>query len=468
MKLQQTQLGTALVETFERRFRDESKIQYRLSQGSLHITRTLAAGTTISPSTSALVPYMVLEWLDGFTLAEQLRARRERGESGRHLAEVMKMMAPVAEAMAFAHSLGVVHRDLNPSNLFVEMLPGGSSRLKVVDFGVAKVVSDHALSLGPRAATLGNIRMFTPAYGAPEQFSDRAGAIGTSTDVYAFALVLLELLTDRTPVDGESVGELMSRALDPLVRPSPWSMGVHVGEAVEQAFLSATQVDPAKRPQDIGAFWAQLEQAVARDEETARRLASRPPPPPGAKLTAKGTMMLTQSPVSRAAPSKGGTLQLAPQDNPAASIRTPAGGTDAQSVAIVQPRRQGTAIDVFGPTISPSQRLAPPPAQPPASFGDDRASAPSMLGGPLSQLPPTQQSFSPAQGLPPGAAYALSPERASHLLDAQAQAPLVQRSAPLPQTTEKRSSAGLWVLLALVVLCALGLGGWAINSFILH
>ena len=78
----QAQLGSALVETFIRRFRDESKIHYRLSRGSLHIARTIAAGTTMAPATGALVPYMVLEWLEGYTLAEELRARRQRRRAG--------------------------------------------------------------------------------------------------------------------------------------------------------------------------------------------------------------------------------------------------------------------------------------------------------------------------------------------------------------------------------------------------
>jgi serine/threonine-protein kinase len=318
------QLGSALVETFERRFRDESKIQYRLSQGSLHIVRTLAAGTTISSTTNALVPYMVLEWLEGFTLAEQLRARRERGETGRSLAEIVKMLDPVAEAMAFAHSLGVVHRDLNPSNIFAVVQPNQPLRLKVMDFGVAKVVSDHAMGMGPRAATLGPIRMFTPAYGAPEQFSEAHGQVSPATDVYAFALLIVEMLTDRSPIEGEHLGEYFDRATDPLLRPTPWAMGVtSVGEAVEVLFVRALGVDPAKRPSDLGAFWGALKNAMGRDSEVAQRPSS-PAPAPGASLTAKGTMIMldgaaaaaiaaaeARMPPLSAKGRKGGTLQLA-------------------------------------------------------------------------------------------------------------------------------------------------------------
>jgi len=265
----QTQLGSALVEAFIRRFRDESKIHYRLSRGSLHIARTIAAGTTMAPAMGALVPYMVLEWLEGYTLSEELRARRERGESGRTLQEVIRLLDPVAEAMAYAHAQGVVHRDLNPSNIFVAHAHG-SSKLKVLDFGVAKVISDHALSLGPRAATIGQIRMFTPAYAAPEQFHETLGPISPRTDVYSFAVMVVELLADRTPIEGEHIGEYADRALDPERRPTPKSLGISVGDAVEAVIARAVTVDPSQRPSDIGEFWGMLKNAANRDAHANR------------------------------------------------------------------------------------------------------------------------------------------------------------------------------------------------------
>ncbi len=265
----QTQLGSAVVEAFIRRFRDESKIHYRLSRGSLHIARTIAAGTTMAPATGALVPYMVLEWLEGYTLSEELRARRQRGEKGRSVQEVLRLLDPVADAMAFAHAQGVVHRDLNPSNIFVAHAHG-TSKLKVLDFGVAKVISDHALALGPRAATIGQIRMFTPAYAAPEQFHEALGPIGPQTDVYSFAVLVVELLADRTPIEGEHIGEYADRALDPERRPTPRSMGVSVGDAVEAVIAKAVTVDPSQRPSDVGEFWGMLKNAANRDAQQFR------------------------------------------------------------------------------------------------------------------------------------------------------------------------------------------------------
>jgi serine/threonine protein kinase len=354
----QAQLGTAIVDTFVRRFRDESKIQYRLSQGSLNIVRTIAAGTTMAPATSALVPYMVLEWLEGYTLSAQLRARRERGEHGRPIAEVFKELDSVAEAMAFAHSLGVVHRDLNPSNIFAAVQPGGGFRFKVMDFGVAKVVSDHALALGPRANTFGSIRLFTPAYGAPEQFTDSLGTVGPWTDVYAFALLIVELLADKPPIQGEHLGDFLDIATNKDARPTPRAMGVTIGDAVEEVLTRALDVDPKQRPGDIGELWGVLKNASMRDGDAARRVSSVPTPPPGATMTKKGTVIMPEQlaaaagQASQAMQSRkfGGTLPLSKQAqevlNGPSTVRIP----PAASHVVVR-NAPDSKIDAHGPTF---------------------------------------------------------------------------------------------------------------------
>ncbi|MCC6648783.1 MAG: protein kinase [Polyangiaceae bacterium] len=307
----QGQLGSALVEAFVRRFRDESRIHYKLSQESLHVARTIAAGTAMSPVTQGLVPYMVLEWLDGFTLSEQLRARRERGERGRSLAEIVRLLDPVAEAMASAHALGVVHRDLNPSNIFLASQPTGGFRPKVMDFGVAKIVSDHALALGPRAATMGQIRMFTPAYGAPEQFDHTLGEVGPAADVYAFALLVVELLRDQPAITGEHLGEFLEKATDEARRPTPRALGVAVGDRVEALFADALSTHPARRPQDMGALWGALKHAMQEDD--ASRPASPSAPPQGPR-TFKGTLIIggpqPQAQRSSRPPGLGSTMPM--------------------------------------------------------------------------------------------------------------------------------------------------------------
>jgi serine/threonine-protein kinase len=270
-------LGSALVDSFVRRFRDESRLHYKLSQGNLSIARTLAHGTTMAPSTAALVPYMVLEWLEGRALASDLEVRRAYGDTGRPIADVIAILDAAAEGLAYAHANGVVHRDINPGNLFLAHTSQGT-RLKVLDFGVAKVLSENALAFGPRVHTIGQIRIFSPQYAAPEQFDEKVGPIGAWTDVYSFALIALEMLRDKPAIEGEHLGDFASRALDPLVRPSPRRLGLAVPDLTEQVFAGAVALKPEERPQDVGQFWGSLKNAVQRDAELGNVAFAEPGP----------------------------------------------------------------------------------------------------------------------------------------------------------------------------------------------
>ncbi len=267
-------LGSAMVESFIRRFRDESRLHYRLSQGNLHIARSIASGTTMAPATGALVPYMVLEWLEGLSLAEDLENRRTQGKTGRSLDEVVRLLDSAADGLAYAHSQGVVHRDVNPGNLFIAKTQG-TYRVKVLDFGVAKIVSDHALEMGPRAITLGHIRIFAPAYGAPEQFDENLGGIGPWSDVYSFTQIMVELLRDVPSVDGEHLGQFAQAAVDPIRRPTPRFFGVNVADEVEAVFARALALHTRDRWQDVGEFWGALKNAIRVSKEHVAFAAAR-------------------------------------------------------------------------------------------------------------------------------------------------------------------------------------------------
>ena len=172
-------MNTVIVDSFVKRFRDEGRILYKLSQGNLNVVRCIASGTTLSPVGGALVPYLVLEWLEGRSLQADLDARH----AGRPLGETMELLAPAFDAIAYAHTMGVVHRDVSTGNIFLAQAREGGLRAKVLDFGVAKVMTDD-LEIGPRTQTLAQIRIYSPAYAAPEQFDAAPGPPGAYTDVY--------------------------------------------------------------------------------------------------------------------------------------------------------------------------------------------------------------------------------------------------------------------------------------------
>jgi serine/threonine protein kinase len=371
-------LGSAIVDSFVKRFRDESRLQYKLSQGNLHVVRSIASGTTIAPSTSALVPYTVLEWLEGRSLAVEFVDRRDRGLRGRPLEEVVRLLDSAVDAVAYAHAQGVVHRDLNPGNFFLARTSSGV-RLKVLDFGVAKVMADSVLAM-PSARTVGNLRMFAPAYGAPEQFDDRAGAVGPWTDVYALALVTLEALRDRTVVDGEHVGEFAMKALDRANRPTPRRLGLAVGDEVEGVFARALSVDPRERPRDAGELWGMLKHAMHVDAQSGR--VSQIDPAIGARAASIGATLRMDE---RAPNTKVPAIEIAhapstpaPPPGPDPGLR---GGTLRVTPGIARDAMMGNP-EAFAATMAappPEPREAEPSLIPPPPR--TRAPVWAFLGG---------------------------------------------------------------------------------------
>jgi eukaryotic-like serine/threonine-protein kinase len=401
-------LGSDLVESFVRRFRDESRIHYKLSQGNLHIVRSIASGTTTSPATHALVPYTVLEWLEGHSLADEFNRRRAAGTRGRPLREAVKLLDSAIDALAYAHAQGVVHRDLNPGNFFLAQTPSGT-KLKILDFGVAKIMTDSALAMGKMARTVGNVRMFAPAYGAPEQFDDRVGAIGPWTDVYTIALVVLEVLTDRTVIEGEHLGEFARRALDPLDRPSPRTVGVPAGDETEKVFRHALALEPGRRPQDAGEFWGLLKHAMQVDVRSGRpayagrregeggpvTLRMRGSSPPDSSVASPSVPMPA---VQRPSRPLGGTMRM---DTRPGSASAWLAATPLPSVTVTTPVPPGPSARV---SSAPPGTLSPLPvapsalrtgypgsggAGPPVPYGSDRPPGVGKVPRPASR--PTAQ-----------------------------------------------------------------------------
>ncbi|MCA9588348.1 MAG: protein kinase [Myxococcales bacterium] len=263
MRLPPIKMTDAIRETLVARFRDETRIMYRLSQGNLDIVRSMSSGTLVSPTTREVVPYMVLEWLDGCTLSVDLKRRREKKLPGRSLEETVALLDSAAGALAYAHSQGVVHRDVKPGNLFITKVQDGE-RVKVLDFGLAKILTDDAIGFRGSVETAAGTHFCSPSYGAPEQFSRRAGPVGAWTDVYSFAMVVLECLLGRKVRPANSLAEGLMMALDPKTgSPSPTSLGLKLPQAVEQVFMRAVAIEPDKRPTDVGKFWEELKGAIA-------------------------------------------------------------------------------------------------------------------------------------------------------------------------------------------------------------
>ncbi len=298
--------GNSELGSFESRFRDETKIAYRLSQGSLDIVRSISSGTLVTPH-GMTVPYMVLEWLDGRTLTVEMNARKNNDLPPFTFEETMKWMTSAARALAHAHAEGVVHRDVKPSNLFVAETRDGK-RVKVLDFGLAKILAPDTFMKPEAQPTASHVFVCSPAYGAPEQFSRELGALSPATDVYSFAFVLMEMMSGKKVREVSNLMEGMLRAIDPrFASPSPSSLGIALPSAVERVFIKAVALDPKERWKDAGEFWDELEAAAIAPENSGPTLVD--PVPAGVQDAMNEARRRAEA--FGAAGGKGGTLAMA-------------------------------------------------------------------------------------------------------------------------------------------------------------
>ena len=252
-------LGESERARFLESFTSEGKLLRKLSSADASIVQALDVGAAESPS-KTWTPYLVLEWLEGESLDEDLKRRKADGKGGRTLADAMALLEPAVKGLGTAHGMGVAHRDIKPANLFL-VKKGTGTTLKVVDFGIAKVMTETEDLVRAHEATGESIHAFSPRYGAPEQFDRRFGATGPWTDVFAIALVLEELVAGKSPMTGDT-SQLFLAASNTEVRPTLKTMGVEETDAVDAVLTKALAVEPKERYQDANELWTALRHAV--------------------------------------------------------------------------------------------------------------------------------------------------------------------------------------------------------------
>ncbi len=181
----------------EERFHREGNILARLADP--HIARLLDAG--VSPSGQ---PYLVLEYVEGEPID------RFCDRHGLDVGERLRLFLDVLVAVSHAHANLIVHRDIKPSNVLVD----DDGRVKLLDFGIAKLLEGEGEAGATTALTREAGRALTPEFAAPEQIT--GGAVTTATDVYALGVLLYVLLTGRHPAEGSrhSPAELVRFVLE--------------------------------------------------------------------------------------------------------------------------------------------------------------------------------------------------------------------------------------------------------------
>jgi eukaryotic-like serine/threonine-protein kinase len=249
-------------------FKEEAALLFRLSSSIPAVVRPLHVDRlTLAANDPRFVPFMAMEWLEGEGFDALIQRRADEGLPPLGLKKVVRMLSPVARALARAHHfpgpdgpVSIVHRDLKPDNIFIAQV-NGEELVKIFDFGIAKARS-VATQVAGRLSQSGAMAAFTPGYGAPEQWlPKRFGQTGPWTDVFGLALTVLEGAAGRPIIDGDTAG-MMGTAIDEQRRPTPRNEGLEVSDAVEAAFMAALAVDPRNRFPDAGQFWDALESAL--------------------------------------------------------------------------------------------------------------------------------------------------------------------------------------------------------------
>jgi len=240
------------------RFIDEARIVNQI--GHPNIVDVFAFGQTTDGRS-----YFVMEWLKG----ESLRARIAR--SRLDLDEICEVIRPLARALEAAHEQGVIHRDLKPDNIFLVELRGEVPRVKLLDFGIAKLArEEHRMERTATGAMVG-----TPQYIAPEQA--KGYSIDHRVDIYALGGILFELLTGRSPFVADNAMEMVAKHL--MEAPPRPSTLTYVPPELDDLVLRMLSKDPDGRP-TLAEVATVIERTSALDRTNVKTPIPRAPSAP--------------------------------------------------------------------------------------------------------------------------------------------------------------------------------------------
>jgi len=296
-------------------------------------------------------PYMVLEFLPGGTLEDQLLDDHPLPDE-----QTATIARDLADGLAHAHAHGLIHRDLKPANILFD----SEGRAKIADFGIARM--GNAGTLTEAGTVLG-----TAAYISPEQAAGEPA--GPASDVYSFGVILFRMLTGRLPFESDQPLELvaMHRDLDP---PALGDLRPDVPPRLESLAAAALAKDPRDRPADGGALLAELgaaggieatqvlASAPARRRDTSRRRAVPRRRLPRAAVVA-GLLAAGAAGVGLAFVATRGNSSAS---TPTTSTRRQTTRTTASTAT--QEQSQPTSAPTTTTTARTTTRQTPPPAPP--------------------------------------------------------------------------------------------------------
>jgi len=242
---------------FRTRFRLEAQAASRMAHPT--IVRVFDAGEDVEVGADGQehpVPYIVMELVHGRLLKSIVDAGPVP------IDEALRYVDGILEALEYSHRAGVVHRDIKPGNVMIT----DSGRVKVMDFGIARAVSDSSSTVAETTAIVG-----TAAYFSPEQA--KGESVDARADLYSTGVVLYELLTGRPPFRGDTPVAVAYQHVSEAPLP-PSEINDSVPRALDAVVLRALAKDPFQRPQDAAGFREDLDATVEGKEPTKRQMSA--------------------------------------------------------------------------------------------------------------------------------------------------------------------------------------------------
>ncbi|NEN05286.1 Stk1 family PASTA domain-containing Ser/Thr kinase [Diaminobutyricibacter tongyongensis] len=231
---------------FRTRFRQEAQAAARMAHPT--IVRVFDAGeeTVREPNGhEAQLPFIVMEYVDGVLLKDLIKSGPIDAD------EAVRIVEGILTALEYSHRAGVVHRDIKPGNIMITK----AGQVKVMDFGIARAISDSSATVAQTTAILG-----TASYFSPEQA--KGESVDARTDLYSTGVVFFEMLTGRPPFRGDTpVAVAYQHVSETPVAPS--SINHKVSPALDVVVLHALSKDRFERYQTAAEFRADVETAGA-------------------------------------------------------------------------------------------------------------------------------------------------------------------------------------------------------------
>ena len=239
--------------TFQARFRREAQSAAALNHPNIVAVYDTGEDRLASPNgESVIVPYIVMEYVDGMTLRQLLT-------SGRRLLpeRALEITAGILSALDYAHRHGIVHRDIKPANVMLTR----TGDVKVMDFGIARAMNDAGTTMTATSAVMG-----TAQYLSPEQA--RGEVVDARSDLYSAGVLLYELLTGKPPFTGDSPVSIAYQHVSEMPVP-PSQVDPGVTPEVDAVVLHALAKRTDDRYQTAAEFRADVERAIAGAPVTA-------------------------------------------------------------------------------------------------------------------------------------------------------------------------------------------------------